>query len=263
MNIHNDISENIKFLAKSEIRLKILNELQQKPRDIHSLVKKTHLKYSSVSSNLIKLEKNNYITRTKHNYCINPMTEIYLTTFMDFKNSVDLINDYDAFWDKHNLKQLSIESIKNITDLKDSDLIEATPVDIYRTHDTIKKQVVKSKTVKAIFPYLHPEYPKMIAKVLKNNGSFELILPENIASETIARIEKELAKKSIGSEKLKILIVDGKLDLYLTICDETMSLGLFKNDGSFDQNRILISDSEKSRNWAEELFRYVKSQVIE
>lgn len=41
-----------------------------------------------------------------------------------------------------------------------------------------------------------------------------------------------------------------------------MSLGLFKNDGSFDQNRILISDNQKSHKWAENLFENIKSDVI-
>lgn len=263
MNIHNDINKNIKFLAKSEIRLKILSELQKRPNDVRGLVNKTKIKYSSVSSNVIKLEKNNYITREKNSYHINPLTEIYLTTFMDFKNTLDLINDYDAFWDRHNLKELSIESVKNITDLKNSRLIEATPLDIYKTHNTIKNQLVTSKSVKAIFPYLHPEYPKIIAEILKNNGSVELILPKNISKETISQIEMETKSQSIENERLKIYVVKDELELYLTISDGTMSLGLFKNDGSFDQNRILISKNNKSQKWAEELFSYVKDQVIE
>jgi predicted transcriptional regulator len=41
-----------------------------------------------------------------------------------------------------------------------------------------------------------------------------------------------------------------------------MALGLFKNDGSFDQNRILISSNEKSNKWAEKLFEHVRKQVI-
>ena len=52
------------------------------------------------------------------------------------------------------------------------------------------------------------------------------------------------------------------MNLYLTICDRNMSLGLFKTDGSFDQNRILISKDEKSYEWAEDLFEYVKDMVI-
>ena len=40
-----------------------------------------------------------------------------------------------------------------------------------------------------------------------------------------------------------------------------MSLGLFKNDGSFDQNRILISENEKSLFWANNLFETLLQQV--
>ena len=46
----------------------------------------------------------------------------------------------------------------------------------------------ESKTVKAIFPYLHPEYPKLIENVLKNKGTVELIIPQSIFKEMIFRI---------------------------------------------------------------------------
>lgn len=263
MNIHNDINRNIKFLAKSEIRLKILNELHKRPNDVRGLVKKTEITYSSVSSNIMKLEKENYITKENKLYHINPLSKIYFTTFMDFKSTVDLINNYDSFWDKHNLGQLSIESMKNITDLQDSKLIEATPTDIYKTHNTIKNQLMESKNIKAIFPYLHPEYPEIIEKTLDNNGSLELILPEIIFKEIMSRVNKKTMEKAMQNNKLKIYLFKDDLDLYLTICDENMSLGLFKNDGSFDQNRILISDNFQSLKWAKELFEFIKNQAIE
>ena len=41
-----------------------------------------------------------------------------------------------------------------------------------------------------------------------------------------------------------------------------MSLGLFKTDKSFDQNRILISDRDKSKKWVENLFENIKYDVI-
>ena len=159
MNIRNDIDKDIKFLTKSEIRLKILNELDKKPNNVRGLVNETKITYSSISSNIGKLEKNQYITKVKHTYHINPMAQAYLKTLMDFKNSVKLVNDYDKFWNKHNLNQLSITSIKRITDLKNSKLIETTPIDIYKTHNTIKDQIINANNIKAIFPYLHPEYP--------------------------------------------------------------------------------------------------------
>ena len=259
---HNEINDDIKFLAKSEIRLKILSELYDHPNNVHGLVRDTEITYSSVSSNISKLEQNNHIKKINNKYHINPMTEIYFKTLMDFKASLDLIRDYDGFWDKHNLSQLSADCLKNITDLKDSQLIETTPIDIYKTHNTTKNQLMESKSLKAIFPYLHPEYPGLIENILRNNGHVELIIPRNIYRAITSKINVKIMKKASRNKKLKIYPVSNDLELYLTICDKSISLGLFKDDGSFDQNRILISESEKSQKWAENLFETVKGEVI-
>ncbi len=259
---HNEINNDIKFLAKSEIRLKILSELNDNPDNVRGIVKRTKLAYSTVSSNISKLEEKKYIKKVKKRYYINPMAKIYFNTLMEFKNSVDIINNFNAFWYMHNLNQLSIEAMQNITDLKDSKLIETTPLDIYKTHNTIKKQLIESEDVKAIFPYLHPEYPELIEKILEKGGSIELIVPKNILKALMNPVNEQLRKDALKNGKLKLHSVSNNIYLYLTICDDKMSLGLFKNDDSFDQNRILISDDEKSCKWAEELFEHVKHVVI-
>lgn len=262
MTFQNEINNDIKFLAKSEIRLKILSELYEGPNNVRGLVSKTNITYSSVSSNISKLEQNNHIEKIDNEYYISPMSEIYFKTLMDFKNSVDLIIDYNDFWDEHNLDQISMDCIKNITDLKDSQLIETTPIDIYKTHNTIKSQLLESNSIKAIFPYLHPEYPQLIEHILKNDGFVELLIPRNIYKAIMSSISDDIRKDASKRGKLIAYPIKDELKIYLTICDESMSLGLFKNDGSFDQNRILISDSEKSQEWAKNLFENIKHDVI-
>ena len=262
MYLYNDINDEIRFLAQSEIRLKILSELNKRPDNVRGLVKETKITYSSVSSNVAKLEENNYIRKYNGKYYVDPMAKIYFKTLMDFKKSIEIIKDFNSFWYKHNLGLMSIDSMRNINDLKNSKLIETTPLDIYKTHTTIKNQLLKSKDVKAIFPYLHPEYPKLLERILKNGGSLELILPRPITRAIMNPIDEKLKKNAIKKGKLKLHSVQGDLNLYLTICDKNMSLGLFKTDGSFDQNRILISKDEKSYEWADDLFEYVKNKVI-
>ena len=183
---------------------------------------------------------------------------MYLKSLMEFRNSINMIKDYNDFWDKHDLNQMDIESIKNINALKDSTLIETTPTDIYKTHNTIKKYMTNSKSLKAILPYLHPEYPKLVENILKNGGSVELILPKSIFNETMSKINKNVKRTAIKEKRLKIYSSKNDLKIYLIIFDKTMSLGLFKNDNSFDQNRILISQHESSHKWAEELYEHVK-----
>lgn len=262
MKIHSNVTEDIKFLAKSEIRLKILSELYNEPNNVRGLVKQTKITYSSISSNLSKLEKHNYIKKINDKYHVNSKTKVYFKSLMEFKSSIDMINDYDSFWDNHNLNQLTLDSIRNITDLKNCQLIEATPIEIYKTHNTIKKQMLHSKTVKAIFPYLHPEYPKLIEKVLTNNGSVELIISHDIFKELVFRINGPIRRKAIKKGKLRVYNFKDDLNLYLTLCDTNMGFSLFKSDGSFDQNRILVSNDLKSYRWAMKLFENVKHEVI-
>ena len=79
--------------------------------------------------------------------------------------------------------------------------------------------------------------------------------------EIILKINDETRKYASKNGKLKVYATKNDLKLYLTICDETMSLGLFKNDGSFDQNRLLISTNDKSQKWANNLFKSIKERM--
>ena len=63
-----DLNNEIQFLAKSEIRLKIIGELEKNPKTVKELVNTTNITYSSISSNLVKLEERNYVIKKKNKY---------------------------------------------------------------------------------------------------------------------------------------------------------------------------------------------------
>lgn len=257
-NIENDI----KFLAKSKIRLTILHELQNYPGSIRDIAKRTDLNYSSVSSNISKLEDNNYIHKVEKTYYANPLTEIYYETLMDFKKSIDFIVNFNDFWSKHNISYINQESLRSIIELNDSELIESTPTDIYKTHNSIRSQIIKSTEVKAILPYVHPDYPKLIENTLKKGGKVELIINKQLFKGIMFDINNTIRKKAAKSGKLKVRIINTQIDIYLVICENSMNLGLFKNDGSYDQNRLLTSTNEKSIAWANNLYENIRDEVI-
>ena len=258
----NYLKNDMMFILKSEIRLKILTELKDKPQTIRQIVDNTKMAYSSVSNNLNKLEYKNHVEKENRVYTITPMTKIYFNQLMDFKKSIDVVENFDSLWYKHNIKYINNELIENITQLYDSKLIETNPIDIYKTHDNIIKQLKVSKNIKGILPYIHPDYPQLIENIMKNNGNVELIMEKNIFRGLISQINPQLKNKCIKNGSLKIHLLKENLDIYLLICDETMNLGLFKNDGSYDQNRILNSNTHDSLIWAKSLFENIKSSVI-
>lgn len=263
MIVNNEyIDDDLMFIVKSEIRLKILTELSIKPQSITEIVKKTNMAYSSVSNNISKLEDKNHVKKENKKYELSPMTKIYFNQLMEFKKSLDVIENFDSLWDKHDLTYLNNDAIKNITELYECKLIETNPTDIYKTHNTVKNQMKSSKKIKAILPYIHPDYPKLIEKILEDDGQIELIMQREIYKGLISNVDNKLKQRSIKAGNLRVHIINKNIDIYLLICDNSMNLGLFKNDGSYDQNRILNSDTKESLNWANNLFNTIKESVI-
>ena len=253
-----DMDQEIKFLTKSGMRIYILNTIVKQPQTIKELIKSTDITYSTLSSNLNKLEDRNYIRKSGKQYYVNPTTEIYLDSILEFNKTIKLIDEFKEFWNNHNINNIHNNALKNITYLYDSKLIETTPIDIYKTHNTIKEHLLNSKNTKAVFPYLHPDYPEIIEIILLKGGSIEIITNENIYKKLIPLINKDLKNKCMKNGCLKIHSTKRHLNLYLTITNKNMNLGLFKDDGSFDQNRLLTSTNEKAMNWSNNLFNSIK-----
>lgn len=96
----NYLKNDMMFILKSEIRLKILTELKDKPQTIRQIVDNTKMAYSSVSNNLNKLEYKNHVEKENRVYTITPMTKIYFNQLMDFKKSIDVVENFDSLWYK-------------------------------------------------------------------------------------------------------------------------------------------------------------------
>lgn len=255
------VQDEIKFLTKSEIRLEILKCLDESPYTVKEIVENTGMTYSSVSSNMNKLEKNKNIYKKDNKFRISYLTKIYFENIIHFKKSLEVISNFEEFWNKHDINNLDYDSVKNITDLYDSELVKSTSTDIYKIYNTIKAQIVNSEKIMAIFPYLHPDFPKLVEDELRKGAEIQLIINDAIHKSLILGIDEDLRKECLKNKKLKIHTVKNDLKIYLTICDDEMSLGLFKNDNSFDQNRILISSAKQARRWAEKLFAQIKEEL--
>jgi len=248
------VENEIKFLAKSEIRLQILNSLIDSPKSIKEIVNKTKLTYSSVSSNINKLAKKDHIYKVKSKYHISHISNVYFKNLLDFNKLIKIIKNYEKFWNKHQINNFSSESLQSITVLNNAELIESTPIDIYRPHNYMKNLIKDSNEIKAIFPYLHPDYPQMLEYLLEKNAKIEIIIPKSIESPLLENINRKLIKKGIKNKNLKIKTIKEDLNLSLMISNNKMSLGLFKSDKTYDQNRLLISNDKKAIKWALDLF---------
>ena len=122
-----------------------------------------------------------------------------------------------------------------------------------------------SEILKVIFPYLHPEYPRLIRNLLSNGAKIEILVPEVICKRFIKSIGETLVRNSIKQNILSVKCMEGDVRLALAISNEWVSVGLFKKDGTYDQSRLLVSDKKEAIKWAYNIFKSYdkKAEVLD
>jgi len=252
------VEKELKFFINSKIRMKILNCLlygSLSMKDIHT---KANLTYSSISNNIHKLEEKKYITENSGRYELNNLIKMKFLDIIDLNESIDVINNYSNFWKDHNTESIDIESLKKISQLKDSKIIESDPSDIYKTHNYFTKLLKKSYYVKSVFPIIHHEYYGIFENLLKNKVKMEFLLDKSIVYSFLRAIDPNLRRISLKENKLKIKYLEN-IKFHLTVTNNFISFGLFKEDNNYDQNKMLISSSKEAINWGNETFEIYNS----
>jgi predicted transcriptional regulator len=253
---YEQIKEEIKFFTNSEIRLRILKCLNEKDLAMSNIYNETNLSYSSISSNVHKLEDRDYVYNDNGKYKLNDLAKIKLLDLMELNKLFDFTDDFFDFWNDHDVKNIYPEGLKNLNRLYGSKLIESSLENIYKPHNVFKSNILKSMNIKSIFPFIHPEYPNIFRKLIENGAKIKILLPNNIFPNFIRTLDKDMVKNAVENNLFEIKSLKSEIKMSLTVTDNFMSLGIFKNDGSYDQNRILISCKESAIEWGNEVFNH-------
>lgn len=254
LDIYDDLIDEIRFLCNSEVRIKILKSLSKGPKTMRELNDLALLSYSSVSNNLAKLERAGFLVKKERKYYLTNLAILNLLNCMDFNNSIHVSNVYSDFLKTHDITPLCDDSLRDISSLDGSRLVESVSVDIYKPHNQFKAHIESANTLKVIFPYLHPDYPKIIKKLLSRDVSIEILVNKDILDAFISQLGLKLVKDAIYGGKLSLKYLSTNVKLSLAVSNNFVSVGLFKLDGSFDHNRLIMSQEKSAISWAEDLF---------
>jgi len=243
LNNYENVFEEVKYTTNSIIRLKILAALYQKPQNMKELTKTTKLKYSSISNILHGLELNNLIYHESNKYHLTNALKIQIQTVLEIKEVINLLNDFFNILDGHIVDIIPEQSVAELYLLGKANLLESNDVDAYKIYNYIENTIKEAEKIQCILPFYHVNFNKKFNTLVKKRKHVEIIVSEEI--------------HDIYEKEFK-----GKNNFLLIVTDKTMILGLFKENGFFDQNRILTSKNKDSLKWANNLFKNFKNKKI-
>lgn len=252
VNNVDSIFDDVKFASNSFIRLKILATLYDKPQNMKELTETTNLSYSSISSNMHEMELKNFVYRENNKYFLTNSAKVRIADAMEFNGVIKLLNDFFNIIDSHVVDLIPVASVCELHLLGKANLMESSGVDAYRTYNFIDKCLAMADHVTCVLPFYYEPFFNNLDELASRNKEVELLVPEGI----FEKIEE--------TTKIRNLDFFTEEDVFLLIItDQVMILGLFMENGYFDQNRLITSKNENSILWAYNLFENFKKEVNE
>ena len=244
---YESVSEEVKHITNSLSRLKILAALHEGPKNMKDLTVDTGLSYSSISSNMHELELKDYVYRESNRYFLSNSMKLQIEGILEFEMIVEILNQFFNILDKHLVEMIPNQSIAELYLLGKANLMESDAVDVYRMYNFMETALNSAEEVKCILPFYYENFNDILNGLVENNKKVEVMIPENIFN--------IFQKKSKVNE---VSSFDGENVFLLIVTEELMILGLFKDDGFFDQNRLLTSKNSDSIRWANNLYENFK-----
>lgn len=246
--------EDIKFLINSEIRLKILGCLYNSSASIKQIEAKTDYSYSSILDNINKLEQKEFIYNIDDKFYLYNKTRVKLTNILYFNKSAKFLRENADFLNR-SLLDINVDSIKDLSALDGSRLIESTSTDLFKATEIFQRSLMGFKFLKGIFPYFHPRHDDIISYWIDNDCTVELILPDEV-SEAVKNFIIDYVPKSPGIKNrfVKLKPNDHNIQFAFTVSDKCLVLAFYTKSGQFNQNSVLVSTNPEAITFGLKLF---------
>lgn len=255
----NEEFSGIKYILTSGMRSKLLLAIYESPKNLDDLRSELKKPSATILHGLKELETINLVRKVQKSY------ELTSNGFLLTANMVKLIENWYSinkskiFWNSHDLSGIPDESLKDIYLLKDAEYITSTTSDLSNAFNSYIKLLSSAKKLKIILPIYSENHFKHFIRLLKNKklSSLELVINDEIYHSI--KKNEIFNKKILNNEKVDVICVKKKLNIFLTYCDEFMSLSLFFKDGHYDDAQILIARDKNAQKWASHIANNYKN----
>ncbi len=249
LDSYNAISEDVKFVSNSLIRLKVLKALYENPSNMKDLSIGTKLGYSSISGILHGLELKNMAYRKSNKYYLVNLVKLQIRNLLEFSVTVNLLEEIFNIVEGHDISKIPKKSVEDMHLLGDCELVESDCVDMDKVFNFIDDTLAQAKSTRAILPIYHESINYRLNDLAVKGKFVEIIVSKSVF-DVYGRNSKVRNLSFFNDENNFLLIVT----------NERMLFGLFRENGFFDQNRLMVSDSQDSLKWANNLFMYFKKR---
>lgn len=251
----------MKYILTSTMRTKLIISMHEKSKNLEDLRNELNKPSATILHGLKELENLSYVKKLNKYYSLTSKGYLLAVNMIKLIENWYSIDHNKIFWNNHSLEYLPEDLMNNLYQLKEADCITSTNNDLSKALTTYINLISECENLKIILPIFSEIRLNKIIELLQKEEirNIELItLPEIVDSIKLNPIYYNTFK---NDENVNVYILKKHVNIYLTICENFMTMNLFFKDGHFDDSQLLIDKSENGIKWGEDLFEYYKKNT--
>lgn len=245
----------VRFLLASKMRPLLLLLLSNSECDLNCFREELDKPSASILHGLKELERINLIKKNFKRYSLSSKGVLCSASLKKLFQDLYVFQINRDFWQNHSIESIPHDSFKNTYLLKDSVFVESDEHNLSKSFTKYLELLSGCGNMEIILPIFLEEHLEIILENLENGDNLLLITTDDVLSSL--KKSKYYDDLADFSKKGQVVIrkVDHDLKIFLTICDDFMSLSLFFNDGLFDNSCFILNEHSDGIKWAEVMFK--------
>lgn len=254
------VPDMLETLCSSGCRMTIIDELLDRPVSTAGLEQALTYDGSTVRRNIKTLVDEGWVVRRDGVNRVKKERRFLLDMAVETTSTFFTYGKYREFWDGHVIEGIPDEFLRRIHRLRDGEIVESTPTEIFQPHRRFMENVLRSGWLRGIAPVYHPDYAPAVVDLAESMESIEIIVTEEVHDRFLEDGGEPL-QKVLEQDDVALVCSERDCDVALTVTDEFLSLGLFNRDGTYDTHRDLMCHSEPAIEWGLDLYRHVRETL--
>lgn len=257
--VYQDELQEIEFIARSENRVQILEELRRAGTLSKSELRgASEVARTTLVRNADALVERGWVENSNNQYSITPCGELLIEELTDLLETVREAKRLRPFfeWMPPAAFGLSVEV------LSDADVTVSTSQNPYAPVNRHVESLASAERARCLLPAVDPQGMRTVERRVTSrdgDGDHELIITEDVA-ETLRTDPAldETVDALLSTDRIAIRVSPRDVPYYAGILDGVVQIGVSDRKGV--PQALLETDADEAREWATTLYRDYRSQ---
>jgi len=256
-------SDQLRSLARSEIKIKILLNLNEGPKDLCQFRDLLDLTSSSINHIMRDMEAEGLIViGSKEGYALTNVGKILTIVLSDLIKAMGVFSKDIEFWMVHDIDGIPEPLLKRIGNLIDSVFVGGSKANVLKTHLNALKLLTEAKKLKCVVPIFYPDYPNLIEKLVNKKADVQIVVTDEVFNMLFYGENHQLSKDILCKQNFRLWVIKEDIKEAFAVTDSAFAFGLFRDDGTYDVSTGLVSYTDEVLNWGKNLFGYYRKRAI-